>query len=130
VTTAAPYYRSPKARSSLSSEITRRTRGEAPITSTEPSSSPGPATGREQHVDARAVHEGHAREVQGQLRTVPAYHPEEFVSQSRSGEDIDLAADLDDQRQVGERGYLQPRCPGAVRGVRLWAGQGIWHGGS
>ena len=39
-------------------------------------------------------------------------------------------ADLDNQRRARERGYLQPRCPGAVRGVRLWAGQGIWHGGS
>jgi hypothetical protein len=70
-----------------------------------------------------------SKSVEGELRAVPAYHPEEFVSQPRGGEDIDLAVDLDDQRRARERGYLQPRRPDAVRDVPLGAGLGTWHGG-
>ena len=34
-----------------------------------------------------------------QVRTAPAYHPLQLVTQPRGGLDVDLPADLDDQRE-------------------------------
>ena len=63
--------------------------------------------------------------VEGELRAVPTYHAEEFVSQSRGGGDIDLAVEsiehpeqfpLVSQAQPNKR--LQPSTGGAIMSRR------------
>ena len=79
---------------------------------------PGTATGRQQHVESRAVHEPHAREVESEPRAATAYHPQQLIPQLRGGLDIDLPADLDDHRGTGADGHVQVSRHGAVRDSR------------
>src|SRR5262249_3831331 len=51
---------------------------------------PSTATGRQQHVESRAVHEPHAREVESEPRTVTAYHLQQLIAQLGGGLDVDL----------------------------------------
>ena len=68
---------------------------------------------RQQYIDASAVHEGHAVEVEGKPCPVSAQRAQQLFSQLRGGRDVDLPADPDDERGCGQDVHPQV---GGLRG--------------
>jgi hypothetical protein len=88
-------------------------RGEARTTRTEPSSSWARATSRQQHVESRAVHERHAREVESELRAVVAYHPQQLIPRGGPGGvtgPFGALAPHADERALTRRAFYAQSC--------------------
>lgn len=76
------------------------------------------AARRQQRTDARAIHERHAAKVQSEPCPVPAYHPQQLISQVRARADVNLPADLDDGRRPRPNAHAQVTGLESASGTR------------